>query len=216
MLIKLEKINKIRLRRKILPSLLLNTMSKYLIVYAHPSHDGHCGYLLKQVNAALAKKGAESALIDLYALGYDPVLKNNELYSAGRKEVNSQNQNFQEQIKNADFLLFIYPTWWQNLPAILKGFLDRVFTGGFGFVYKNGLPVGLLKGKKAAAFTSSGGPLLYTRFFTGSSSLKVLLKHTLGFCGMSTKGFLLGSARKVENNQKELDRIVTKIINYLQ
>ena len=90
------------------------------------------------------------------------------------------------------------------------------FTGGFGFVYKNGLPVGLLKGKKAAAFTSSGGPVLYTRFFTGSSSLKVLLKHTLGFCGMSTKGFLLGGARKVEDNQKELDHIVTRILNYLQ
>jgi NAD(P)H dehydrogenase (quinone) len=191
-------------------------MSKYLIIYAHPSHEGHCAYLLKKVSATLVEKNEETAIIDLYAIGYDPILKNNELYSAGRKEIDSQNQTFQEQIKNADFLLFIYPTWWQNMPAILKGFLDRVFTGGFGFVYKNGLPVGLLKGKKAAAFTSSGGPLLYTRFFTGNSSLKVLLKHTLAFCGMSTKGFILGSARKVEDNQKELSRIATKIINYLQ
>jgi len=191
-------------------------MSKYLIVYAHPSHDGHCGYLLKKVSDTLAQKGADSSLIDLYALNYDPVLKNDELYSAGRKEIDLQNQNFQEQIKKADFLLFIYPTWWQNLPAILKGFLDRVFTGGFGFIYKNGLPVGLLKGKKAAAFTSSGGPSFYTRLFTNNASLRVLLKHTLGFCGMNTKGFLLGGARKLENNQKELDQIATKILNYLQ
>lgn len=191
-------------------------MSKYLIIYAHPSHDGHCGYLLKQVHSGLIKKGAAVTIIDLYAINYNPVLKNEELYSAGRKEVDAQNQAFQEQIKNTDFLLFIYPTWWQNMPAILKGFLDRVFTGGFGFIYKNGLPIGLLKGKKAAAFTSSGGPALYTRFLTGSSSLRILLRHVLGFCGMQTKGFLLGNARRLENDQIKLEKIAEKIITYLQ
>lgn len=215
MLIKLE-IKKNKIRPGDFARVLNQNMSKYLIIYANPSHEGHCGYLLKQVSAALTEKGVEASLIDLYALGYDPVLKDSELYSAGRKEIDSQNQSFQEQIKKADFLLFIYPTWWQNLPAILKGFLDRVFTSDFGFVYKNGLPVGLLKGKKAAAFTSSGGPSIYTRFFTGNSSLTVLLKHTLAFCGMNTKGFLLGKARKVEKNQQELDRIATKILKYLQ
>lgn len=191
-------------------------MSKYLIVYAHPNHEGHCGYLLKRVLEKLEQNKADREIIDLYAGGYDPILKDGELYSAGHREVSPENLTFQEKIKAADRLLFIYPTWWQNMPAILKGFLDRVFTGGFGFVYKNGLPLGLLKGKKAAAFTSSGGPLLYTRFLTGSSSLKVLLRHTLGFCGMETKGFLIGGARKLESNQKKLDSIADKIIKYLR
>ena len=164
----------------------------------------------------LEKNKADWEIIDLYALNYDPVLKDSELYSAGRREVSPENLGFQEKIKAADRLLFIYPTWWQNMPAILKGFLDRVFSSRFGFVYKNGLPVGLLKGKKAAAFTTSGGPSLYTHFITGSSSLRVLLKHTLGFCGIQTKGFLLGRAQKLENNKERLDNMADKIMKYLQ
>jgi len=191
-------------------------MSKYLIVFAHPSHDGHSGYLLEQMKTRLEKAHADFEIIDLYALDYNPTLKISELYSAGQNEVSNQNLDFQNKIKAADRLLFIYPTWWQNMPAILKGFLDRVFTGGFGFVYKNGLPVGLLKGKKAAAFTSSGGPALYTRFFTSNSSLNVLLKHTLAFCGMQTRGFLLGGARKLEDNKGKLNLMADKIMVYLQ
>lgn len=190
-------------------------MSKYLIIYAHPSQEGHCAHLLAQVVKKLKQRQADFEIIDLYALGYDPVLKNSELYSAGRKEISEQNQVFQDKIKAANRLLFIYPTWWQNLPAILKGFLDRVFTSGFGFIYKNNLPVGVLKGKKAAAFTTSGGPILYTRFFTNLASLKVLLKHTLGFCGMQTRGFILGKARKLENNKEKLEKIAERIVNYL-
>ncbi|MBN2884494.1 NAD(P)H-dependent oxidoreductase [Patescibacteria group bacterium] len=190
-------------------------MSKYLIIYAHPSREGHCGYLLEQVEHKLKQQQADYELIDLYQLNYDPILKNEELYSSGRKNISDQNLSFQEKIKEADRLLFIYPTWWQNVPAILKGFLDRVFTGGFGFHYKNGLPVALLKGKKAAAFTASGGPLLYTRFFTGSSSLKVVLKHVLSLCGVQTKGFLIGSARNLEKNKRKLEKMAEKIIKYL-
>ena len=191
-------------------------MSKYLIIYAHPNHTGHCGYLLNRVQEKLEQNKADFEIIDLYARGYDPILKDAELYSSGRYEITPENLSFQEKIKAADRLLFIYPTWWQNMPAILKGFLDRVFTGGFGFKYKNGLPVGLLKGKKAAAFTTSGGPLVYTRFFTGSSSLKVLLKHVLSLCGIKTKGFLIGSARKLEKNKIKLDKMADKIIQYLK
>jgi len=190
-------------------------MPKYLLVYAHPSHDGHCGFLLDCVQKKLRDQKADFEIIDLYAVAYDPVLKNTELYSSGRKEISAENLNFQEKIKAADRLLFIYPTWWQNMPAILKGFLDRVFSSHFGFIYKNGLPVGLLTGKKAAAFTASGGPAFYTRFFTNSSSLKVLLKHTLKFCGMATKGFLIGNARELEKNKNKLDKIADKILQYL-
>lgn len=139
-----------------------------------------------------------------------------ELYSAGQKEVSEQNLDFQRKIKAADRLLFIYPTWWQNMPAILKGFIDRVFTGGFGFVYIKGIPIGQLKNKKAAAFTSSGGPAIYTRFFTNSSSLRVLLKHVLGFCGMQTKGFLLGNARDLEKNKARLNLMADKILTFLK
>lgn len=190
-------------------------MSKYLIVFAHPSHSGHNGYLLAKVQKILEEKKADFSLIDLYAIGYDPVLKLNELYSAGNKEINAQNLEFQEQIKSSDKLIFIYPIWWQSMPAILKGFFDRVITGGFGFKYINGIPVGLLKGKKAAIFATTGSPTLYNRFSNGHIGTRVLKKSILSLCGVKAKTFIIGNARKLENNQKKLDKIADSIIDYL-
>ncbi|MDP3836820.1 MAG: NAD(P)H-dependent oxidoreductase [bacterium] len=189
-------------------------MSKYLIIYANPRHDGHGGYLLEQVEKGFENYGADFETIDLYRIGYDPVLKETELYSTGNRHIDAQNLLFQEKIKTASSLLFIYPTWWQAPPAMLKGFIDRVFTSGFSFTYAYGLPVGLLKNKKAAAFTSSGSPSFY-QFFTGNPALKVLLKYTLAFSGMRTRGYALGRASSLETNKKELEDIAKRIVKYL-
>lgn len=191
-------------------------MSKILIIFAHPNHDGHHGYFLKQCLKLIEEKGCEYELIDLYAIGYDPVLKPQELYSAGKKEVSEQNQDFQKKIKDANRLLFIYPTWWSNMPAILKGWLDRVFVSGFGFIYKSGIPIGQLKGKKAAVFTASGSPRIYSFFWTKERSLKILTHDILHFCGIKTKSFRFGSARQLnEQTQNGLKKIARRAISYL-
>lgn len=191
-------------------------MSKVLIIFSHPSHGGHNGYLLQQITSKLDAKKTEYEIIDLYAINYNPVLQNSELYSSNRRALSPENEEMQIKIKNAKYLIFIYPTWWQGPPAILKGFIDRVFTGSFAFTYKNGLPHGLLPNKKAAIFTSSGSPKLIYSLFFGSSSLKFLSKNTLPLCGIKCKGFHLGSARKLENNKNKLDKISHKIIKYLK
>lgn len=191
-------------------------MSKFLIIYAHPSQEGHHAYMLNQIQAKLSGQALEFDLIDLYALNYNPVLSDSELYTSGRKSVSQQNLDFQAKIKAADRLIFIYPTWWQNVPAILKGFFDRVFLSGFGFIYKNNLPVGLLKGKKAAIFTASGGPRWYSLLLTQNSSVRIVAKHILNFCGVKTKGFYFGSARHLDDQaEKKLQATADQIIKYL-
>ncbi len=192
-------------------------MSKLLIIYAHPSRAGSHGYFLEKILELLGSFPSVShELIDLYDVKYDPILKDNELYSAGRRAVSPENLAYQEKIKAASHLLFIYPTWWQNMPAILKGFMDRVFVAKFSFTYKAGLPIGLLKGKKAAAFSATGGPRLYTSLFTGDQSLSVLTKDILGFAGIQARGFSLGSARRLDDSDKaHLERIAKKVLKYL-
>lgn len=192
-------------------------MTKLLIVYAHPSHEGFHAYFLDSIIALLkVDNQTEYEILDLYALQYNPVLSDEELYSSGRRLISQENLNFQNKIKEADRLLFIYPTWWQNMPAILKGFIDRVFVGGFAFTYKAGLPIGLLSGKKAAAFSATGGPSFYSALFTRQQSLRVLTKDILAFAGIKSKGFSLGSARKFTDASKPgLDKIAQKVLDYL-
>lgn len=171
-------------------------MSKTLLIYAHPNKEGHCGSILRNVVKNLASKNVDYKVIDLYEVGYDPVLKPSEHYSSGHKEVSEQNKNYQNDILNAENIIFIYPTWWQNVPAILKGFIDRVFIAGFAFIYKGKLPVGLLTGKKAVIFTTTGAPRIITKIFMKDTSTKVLAKYTLGFCGIKAKAFYFSEAQR--------------------
>lgn len=189
-------------------------MSKYLIVYAHPGHDGHNGYLLKVLQDRLKAKNLDFEVLDLYQLKWDPVLKNNELYTAGRKDVAEETKAIQQKIKTADRLIFIYPTWWQNMPAILKGFFDRVFIKNFAYVYKSGIPIGLLRNKRAAVFTTTSGRAFFF-YLIGQPSLRLVTRYTLLFCGIRSKGFFLGKARKLENNKTRLEKIAKRIISYL-
>lgn len=93
---------------------------------------------------------------------------------------------YREIITNSDLLVFIYPIWWSGMPAILKGFIDRVFMRGFAYEYKGMLPHGLLAGKKAWIITTDDTPGLFARFFQDDYG-KVLRTQTLKMmCGIPT------------------------------
>lgn len=189
---------------------------KTLIVYGHPNHLGHHGYFLEQLLLILDNKKVEYQVLDLYALKFDPVLKNEELSRQDDSLVSPEVKEYRQKVSEADKLIFIFPTWWQGAPAIVKGFFDRVFSAGFAFKYENGLPKGLLKGKRAAVFSATGGPRVINKFIIGDKGLKVTVGNTLRFCGMRAKGFSVGSARKLDDNKKRLIlNQVTKMVSYL-
>ncbi len=191
-------------------------MDKIIIFYAHPDKEGLHGYILEELKNNLKEKKQEYEIIDLYEKKYDPILKYEELYSRGRRQIDKTTEYYQNLIKNNRLFVFIYPTWWQNMPAVLKGFFDRVFTGGFGFTYQHGLPVPMLKGKKAAVFSGSGGPRLYG-YLIGNPSTKAVAKHLLAFCGFKTKRFHIWRANRLDDKKKEaLKKIAGKISTYLQ
>jgi len=191
-------------------------MLNILIIYAHPNHEGFHAYFLEKITEILNKKNLNYEILDLYSSNYQPVLKNNELYAAGRREIAPETADYQAKIKAANSLLFIYPTWWQNMPAILKGFLDKTFVSGFAYRYEGRLPVGLLKGKKAAAFTATGQPRWFNFLIKRDRSLKVLLNDVLSFSGIKTKGFSLGDSRALTEERKiALDKKADKVVKYL-
>jgi len=128
-----------------------------LIIYAHPNKKGHCGYILEQVKKRLDKKREKYKILDLYQMKYDPLLKDEEHYTSGSHKVSKNNKIIQKKIKKSKKLIFIYPTWWNNMPAILKGFVDRVFIPKFAFSYKGNFPIGLLKGL-ANVYINKEGP----------------------------------------------------------
>jgi NAD(P)H dehydrogenase (quinone) len=130
----------------------------HLVVFAHPNPKSFGKGILDTVVKASEEKGAAVKVRDLYELGFDPILKPSDFVAFKEGNVPEDIAAEQEIIRWADVITFIYPVWWTSLPAILKGYVDRVFSYGFAYEYIEGAPNGLLKGKKALLFSTTGTP----------------------------------------------------------
>jgi len=175
-----------------------------LIIYAHPDTEGYCKEILKEI-----KKKVDWEVLDLYKMKYDPVLHEEELYTKKNSEMSKLTKKIQNKIKKADKLIFIYPNWWNSPPAILKGFVDKIFTSHFAFEYRNKIPVGLLKGKKAAIFATTGATRALSIIFQGDRFIKIMSKDVLKFCGIKSRAFVIDKAFSMDDKQKK--RIKQKV-----
>ncbi|MGM0568861.1 MAG: NAD(P)H-dependent oxidoreductase [Elusimicrobiota bacterium] len=187
-----------------------------IIIYAHPNREGHCGFFLSSLEEKLKKQDIGYELIDLYRDNFGPVLKPSEHYTSGHKEIAPEVLDIQKKIRDSEKLVFIYPTWWQNMPSILKGFIDRVFTPNFAYKYERKLPRGLLKGKKALILTSTGAPRILTKMTSADRSVKVMKKDVLKFCRIKAKAFVVDKALKLSDSQKsKIEMKVERGMKYL-
>jgi len=120
-------------------------MSKTTIIYAHPYEKSFNHAILERVQALLDAKGQEYRLIDLYADGFNPVYTKEELalFREG-KALDPLVLQYQEALKDSKRLIFIFPIWWADMPAIVKGFLDKVLLRTFAYMENR---VGLLEGR---------------------------------------------------------------------
>ncbi|MCF7862373.1 NAD(P)H-dependent oxidoreductase [Candidatus Woesearchaeota archaeon] len=176
---------------------------KDLIIYTHPGGEGHCNAILKAVQKQL--KNYE--VLDLYKMKFDPVLTKTEI-TDGIKQ--AKITDIQKKIKNSDRMIFIYPFWWGGMPAILKGFFDRVFSNGFAFTSEGKMPKGLLGDKQALIFMTSGAPNIF-HLISGYRGIKVVEKDILGMCDIKTKSIIIGSCSKIDGPKKmKIRKIVRK------
>jgi NAD(P)H dehydrogenase (quinone) len=193
---------------------------KVLIIYSHPDTVGFSSYSLEEVKRNLALRKVDFKVIDLYKINYDPVLKINELYTVGNREISLENKQFQQEIKNSDAVIFIYPIWWGGMPAILKGFMDRVFTPGFAFKYRNNkffkfIPDKLLNDKKIIIFASSGAPRFVYKILL--EPIKLINKFVIfGLFSLKLKTYqIYGASSFKENRKREIEKVIKKGINWL-
>jgi len=131
---------------------------KYLVVYAHPDPGSFNRALLGAVERRLNETGDLYDVRDLYALGFDPVLAREELAPDGASGERADANRERELVAGAGALIFIYPVWWFGMPAIMKGYVDRVFSEGFAFSFDGGRFRGLLGGKKVYIINTTGSP----------------------------------------------------------
>jgi len=158
-------------------------MKKILVILGHPRVKSYNGALADSYVKGAKKSGAQVKRINLRDLRFDPILW--EGY-AKIQELEEDLVQAQKDILWAEHLVFIFPTWWATIPALLKGFIDRIFLPGFAFKYRKDFPWWdkYLKGKSARIIVTMDAPYLYYKFFIGSPGIKMLKRGVLQFSGV--------------------------------
>jgi NAD(P)H dehydrogenase (quinone) len=129
---------------------------KHLIIYSHPN-DGSLNYhFMKTAVKILQTNKQEVEIRDLYQLNFNPVLSLDDIERQLKGKITADLQQEQDYISWADHITFIYPIWWTGMPAIMKGFIDRVFSYGFAYRYDHGIQKGLLTGKQVTIINTHG------------------------------------------------------------
>lgn len=120
-----------------------------LVVFAHPERDSLSGNSLNKFIAGLEAAGHTYDLMDLYHDEFDPTFNTADLaYYRDQGPMPQEISDIHKRIDEANAMAFIFPLWWWSVPAILKGWFDRVLTSPFAFTYdENGLQ-GALSDKK--------------------------------------------------------------------
>lgn len=161
------------------------TQGKRVCVIAAHASDGTFGSALAQTYADAARlAGHEVELLALDRLAFDPILHRG--YKVVQ-ELEPDLNKAQELITWANHLVFVFPVWWGGIPALLKGFLDRVMLPGFAFKYQKGkaFPAKLLTGRSAHLLVTMDTPPWYYRLVYRAPAIRQMKTTTLEFCGVT-------------------------------
>ena len=153
---------------------------KVLLVSAHPVEDSYNAALRAAALAALTRAGHTVDLLDLYAEGFDPVLGRAERLGYHESPANrAPVEGDVARLMAAEALVFVFPVWCYGLPAILKGFFDRVFLPGVSFTLgADGIArPALTHIKRVVGITSYGRPWWVATFLMGNPPKRQIMSY---------------------------------------
>jgi len=156
---------------------------KILIINGHPDAESFNQGLSEAYLAGAKASGAEVRVINIRDLAFSPNL---QYGYRQRTELEPDLLQARESILWAGHMVWIYPVWWGSVPAIMKGFIDRVFLPGFAFKHREGSVWWdkYLTGKSARIICTMDQPPWYYQLVNGAPSHKAMKKLTLQFVGI--------------------------------
>lgn len=158
-------------------------MKKILIINGHPDKESLCFALAESYKKGADTNGDQCQLVHLVDLKFNPIL------TYGYRVVSELEPDLlkiQQDILQADHLVFVYPNWWATFPALLKGLIDRVFLPNFAFKYHEKGPLWdkLLKGKTARLIVTMDTPKWYYWLINRNAGHNAMKIGVLEFCGI--------------------------------
>lgn len=153
-----------------------------LVILGHPRHDSLCGALAEAYADGARRAGVAVDTLRLGELSFDVN------YPLGREDAPEEPDLARARglVSRADHLVFVFPNWWGTMPALLKGFVDRIFKPDYAFrMHEDGTWDKLLEGKSAHLIVTMDTPRWVYRWIYGRPGISGLKQATLQFCGVS-------------------------------
>ncbi len=192
---------------------------RILVVYCHPASDSYCAALRDAALDAFARRGDEVRLLDLYAENFDPVMT-----AEARRTYNDGQPTdpivlaHAEHLRWAQGIVFVYPTWWYGLPAMLKGWFDRVWATDVAFKLPadGGRILSLVSHMdRIAVVTTCGAPWLFS-ILIGEPGRKTILRGIRALCATRCKRLFLAHYDMDRSTAETRAKFVEKVRERLE
>lgn len=159
-----------------------------VVVLGHPQSHSFCGALVDAYVEAAVVAGHSVHVFRLGDLAFDPILRQGYRLS---QPLEQDLAAVAAAIKAAEHWVLVYPVWWGGMPALLKGFIDRVFLPGYAFKYRLNSVFWdkLLQSRSARVIQTLDTPIWYERLINGNPAARQIKKTILQFCGFNPVKF---------------------------
>ena len=162
---------------------------KASVILAHPYSKSFNHAIFKTILETLNDNGIEIYAHDLYQEKFNPILSVEELGS--EKSTDPLVNKYAEELLESKYLIFVHPNWWGQPPAILKGYIDRIFRPPYAYDYPKdgssfGLPIEKLKGKVGIVYNTSNTDANRENNFFGDPLKKIWENSVFGFLGIDS------------------------------
>lgn len=190
----------------------LSRSVSHLIILGHPATESFNAAIAKRYAETVHSNHQDTVLRDLYALGFDPLLKESERFMREDQPFSPDVETELDLIRKCDIVTFIYPLWFGTPPAIIKGYVDRVFGAGFRLTDLATQKNDLFGGKQLAVVTTSASTLPWLEsqgmWLLLRQSFELYLKAVFGFA----KNYHFHADSIVDNlDQADADRILHEV-----
>lgn len=179
-----------------------------LIVYTYPHKESLNGaFLASTLEGLSANQDTTSVkVLDLYEENFNPALYFDDIIRRRDLHQLEETQKYREQLLWADKIIFIYPIWWGRPPAMLLGYIDRVFVSNFAFRAKENSPIaeGLLKNKEVICISTMKGPTNYPLLILGNAHKILMRKALFNYVGIKkVRFFEFGNMESAKGKQTQ-------------
>jgi NAD(P)H dehydrogenase (quinone) len=191
------------------------------VVHGHPLTDSYNAALFQRITQTLRDGGHEVIGTDLYREGFQPALTESERRSYVQPPYDDSGVAlYTELLRRIDGVIFCFPHWWFSMPAMMKGYFDRVWGPGIAFDHdrEGGRILPLLRNIRLfGVVTSYGAPWWIVRLYAGDPGRKVLMRGLRPLCHAKTDTFYLAhydmDRSTPETRAAFFDKVTARLVN---